>query len=157
MTLSNSVCKIIRYRDISTQRCRFQNIFHNIIEHVLTGKRRHDGGDGEGQDYGWSGNRFGHRTGQHVHTASQCGAGAQCGQVEERQHPVEFFFARFIRIGLFPRQRPCQRVRLLNTYRQNGIGLDITTLLISILNMYILSGVLIFEQIRLKRDNKSSM
>lgn len=104
-----------------------------IIGHLLTGKRRHDGGDGEGQDYGWSGDRFGHCTGQHVHTTSQCGAGAQCGQVKERQHPVEFFLARFIRIGLFPRQRPRQRIRLLNTYRQKGIGRDIITLPISIL------------------------
>jgi len=83
--------------------------------HTLIGKRRHHGCNGEGQDYGWASDRFGHCSGQHVHAASQCGAGAQCGQVEERQHPVEFFFTRFVRIGLFPRQRPRQRIRLLNT------------------------------------------
>jgi len=94
-------------------------------DNILTGKRRYHGGDGEGQDYGRTGDRFGHSAGQHVHSASQCGTSAQCGQVEEGQHPVKFFFARFIRIGLFPRQRPRQRLCLLNTIYRNGIRHDI--------------------------------
>lgn len=89
-----------------------QRILNSHKCRVLTGKRRYYGGDGERHYNGRAGNRLGHCARQHVHSASQRGAGAQRGQVEECQHSVQLFFTRLVGVGLLPRQRPCQRVRL---------------------------------------------
>lgn len=49
---------------------------------AFTGKRGHDGGDGERKNYGRTGNRFGHGAGQHVHATPQSRPGAEENQVK---------------------------------------------------------------------------